>query len=210
MQPCVLGSVAGGLILATGFLHGDTGQDTQANRIAGLIKQLGDNRYASREAASKGLEAIGQQALPALRKAAAASKDAEIRRRARMLVHTIHQRLPRLACKGKEDYSVGGNGFTRYQLTVTNRAAYPTEWFKPSPDLPPIGLNKQASRTIVEIYDGNGVRLYGFCALRCGEHLDRLWFAVRQGEVPPQQVYIVLYDRKLGRSYKSNRVKVGD
>jgi hypothetical protein len=210
MRTCVLWSAAVGLVLEAGFLHGDTAQDTQANRIAGLIKQLGDNRYARREAASKGLEAVGQQALPALRRMAVASKDAEIRRRARLLVHTIHQRLPRLAYKGKEDSSVGVNGFTRYQLTVLNRAAYPTEWFKPSPDLPPIGLNRQASRTIVEIYDGNGVRLYGFCALRCGEHLDRLWFAVRQGAPPPEQVYIVLYDRKLGRSYKSNLVNVGN
>jgi hypothetical protein len=191
---------------ASGQLRGDT----DADRIAQLIQQLGDNKFARRQAASRDLEALGQRTLPALRKAAAASKDAEIRRRAWLLVHTIHQRVPRLAYKGKEDSGVGANGFTRHQLTVINRGAYRTEWFKPSPDLPPIGLNKQASRTIVDIYDGSGVRLYGFCALRCGEHLDLLWFAVRQGEQAPRQVYIVIHDRKLGRSYKSNLVNVGD
>jgi hypothetical protein len=210
MRPFVLLSAAASLALAAGLLRGETGQGTEAERIAGLIKQLGHDKYPRREAASRGLEAVGQQALPALRKAAAASKDAEIRRRARWLVHRIRQRLPQLAYKAKEDYNVGANGFTRYLLTVTNRDAYPTEWFKPSPDLSPIGLNKQASRTIVEIFDGNNVRLYGFCALRCGEHLDRLWFAVRRGEQAPPQVYIVIHDRKLGRSYKSNLVKVGD
>jgi hypothetical protein len=166
--------------VASGQLRGDTGQET--DRIAQLIKQLGDNKFARRQTANKELEALGQQTLPALRKASVASKDAEIRRRARLLVHTIQQRVPRLAYKGKEGSIGGANGFTRHQLTVVNRDAYPTEWFKPSPDLPPIGLNKQASRTIVDIFDGSGARLYGFCALRCGEHLDLLWFAVRQGE----------------------------
>ncbi len=204
MRTCILAGAAVGLILAAGSLQGDAGQD----RIGGLIKQLGDPKYVRREAASRGLEALGQPALPALRQAAADSKDAEIRRRAWLLARAIQQRVPRLVYKGRMGHRVGANDFIEYHLTVINRAAYPTEWFKPSPDLPPIGLNKQASRTIVEIYDGNGVRLYGFCALRCGEHLDRLWFAVRQGAEAPRHVYIVLHDRKLGRSYQSNLVEI--
>jgi hypothetical protein len=206
MRTFVLLGAAVSLGLAAGLLRGDP----EAGRIAGLIKQLGDNKFARREAASKQLEAAGQPALPALRKAAVADKDAEVRRRAQLLVQSIRRRIPHLAYKGKEDYSVGGDGFTRYQLTVTNRDAYSEEWFKPSPELPPIGLNKQASRTLVEIFNENNVRLYGFAALRCGEHLDRLWFAVRQGAQAPREVFIVINDRKLRRSYKSNRVKVGD
>ncbi len=43
-----------------------------------------------------------------------------------------------------------------------------------------------------------------------GAGLDRLWFAVLPGAATPKQVYIVIHDRKLGRSYKSNLVRIGD
>jgi hypothetical protein len=212
MRPIALRSAALGLVLAAGAgpLRGDTGKWAEADRIAGLIKQLGDNMFAKRQGASQELEAIGQNALPALRNAAAVSKDLEIRRRAQLLVQAIRQRVPQLVAKGKKDHKVGNDEFTMYELTVSNRAAYPKEWFKPSPDLPPIGLNRQASRTIVDIFDGSNVRLYGFAALKCGADLDRLRFAVRKGAPVPKQVYIVIQDRKLQRSYKSNLVEIGD
>src|SRR5262249_6610035 len=61
---------------------------------AALVRQLGDGKFAKREAAGKALEALGAPALPALREAAA-SKDAEVRRRAERLIAAITQRLDR-------------------------------------------------------------------------------------------------------------------
>jgi hypothetical protein len=57
-------------------------KETATEGIGRLIRQLGDNAYAKREAASKELCAIGAPALAALWKAAESSVDAEIRRRA--------------------------------------------------------------------------------------------------------------------------------
>jgi hypothetical protein len=54
-----------------------------------LIKQLGSDSFAVREAAAKALERIGDPALPALREAAKSNPDVEIRRRSADLVHSI-------------------------------------------------------------------------------------------------------------------------
>lgn len=64
------------------------GQTSEAARIAALIQQLGDDDYDRREKAQRGLEGVGERALPALRKAAAMHADLEIRRRA---VETIRE-----------------------------------------------------------------------------------------------------------------------
>jgi hypothetical protein len=58
----------------------------QPSEIDGLIQQMGSPKFAEREAASKRLEAIGAPAAEALRKAATASPDIEIRRRAQKLL----------------------------------------------------------------------------------------------------------------------------
>jgi formylglycine-generating enzyme required for sulfatase activity len=72
-----------------GLPRSDPGNDAAAARIAALVKQLGDDAFAEREAAGAALEAAGEKALPALRKAADASEDAEVRRRAGRLVRAI-------------------------------------------------------------------------------------------------------------------------
>ena len=51
--------------------------------IAALVRQLGDEEYARREAAARELEAHGESALPALHHAAATDDDPEIRWRAK-------------------------------------------------------------------------------------------------------------------------------
>ena len=56
--------------------------EPDAARIAQLIRQLGSERFAEREAASRALEAIGGRALDALHHAAATDSDLEVRRRA--------------------------------------------------------------------------------------------------------------------------------
>src|SRR5262245_31069946 len=75
----------------TAQLYG--GFDEQEERIARLIKQLGHDEFAKREAASEELEAIGAPALPALRKAAASGPDAETRSRAEQIAQAIAGRL---------------------------------------------------------------------------------------------------------------------
>ena len=112
---------------------------------------------------------------------------------------------PELIVTGTEDYEANGQEFTRYLLSVTNRSIFPNELFEPAPDLPPCGLNSNASRTWVHIYNGEtGARIYGFCALRLPEHLDSIWFAVPRGEAPPPAVYISLEDRRCDITYTSN------
>ncbi len=115
---------------------------------------------------------------------------------------------PELVVTGTEDYSVGGREYTRYLLSVTNYSAFPDELFEAAPDLPPCGLNPNASRTWVQIYAENGTRLYGFCALSSAEGLNSLWFALPRREIPPDFVYITLTDRRCEITYTSNLARV--
>jgi hypothetical protein len=115
---------------------------------------------------------------------------------------------PLLELTGIEDYSVNGSDFKRYKLSITNWNVYPTELFEAAPDLPPCGLNTESSRTWVDIYNQDDVRIYGFCSLATSEDLKGLWFAVKQGEMPPDSVYIVLTDRRCDLSYISNKVSI--
>lgn len=83
MREVTYGAVAVVLLTAQpGPLRGDPRKEIATARIARLIRQLGDDAFAKREAASKELCAIGAPALAALWKAADSSGDPEIRRRA--------------------------------------------------------------------------------------------------------------------------------
>ncbi len=85
----IVGAVVGVILAARpGPLRGDPGKETDAQRIARLIKQLGDDAFRKREAAAKELESMGALALAALRHAAS-SDDAEIRRRAERIGNRI-------------------------------------------------------------------------------------------------------------------------
>jgi hypothetical protein len=61
--------------------------------VAQLIRQLGSDSFAEREAASRRLAALGEPALGPLREAGARSDDVEVRRRANRLVKLIQGRL---------------------------------------------------------------------------------------------------------------------
>jgi uncharacterized protein (TIGR03067 family) len=88
--PVIVGAVIGIVLAAQGgALRGGRGKETDAETIARLIGQLGDDTFAKREAASKQLKAIGEPALESLRKAAASDSDPEIRRRAERIVEAI-------------------------------------------------------------------------------------------------------------------------
>jgi hypothetical protein len=58
---------------------------------ARLVRQLGSRKYSEREAAARQLEALGEPALPALRRVVS-SGDLEVRRRAESLIARIEQR----------------------------------------------------------------------------------------------------------------------
>jgi hypothetical protein len=116
--------------------------------------------------------------------------------------------VPQLVAEGSETNEVRGERFVRYNLRIVNYAAYPDELFAPAPSLPPCGLNANSSRTWVEIYAGNARRLYGFCALTLSEQLASLSFSVREGQAPPQTVYVVMMDRARNVIYRSNEVRI--
>jgi hypothetical protein len=97
--------------------------------------------------------------------------------------------------------------FTRYKLNVKNWSRYPNQLFDSAPYLGACGLNSNASRTWLDIYDGDtDKRIYGFCAMDSNDDLNKLWFAIPKGGTAPNQVYVVIHDRHCGASYVSNRV----
>lgn len=77
------------LVLLFSFVLAD---QYQAQEVQRLIRQLGSQRFAERDAASKGLDKLGEDALDALRRAVATTADGEIRRRAEGLVRDIEGR----------------------------------------------------------------------------------------------------------------------
>lgn len=116
---------------------------------------------------------------------------------------------PALVFTGTEDYTVDSVEYTRYKLEVTNSDTFPNELFAASQDLPACGLNTSASRTWVDIFDGDDERLYGFCALGSSDDLNAIWFSLPKGEKPPARVYIVMEDRGCDKKYTSNEVQIG-
>jgi hypothetical protein len=119
---------------------------------------------------------------------------------------------PELVLEDCVEYYIGsdGNPYTRYRMNVLNWFEFPDELFEAAPDLPPCGLNDSASRTWVDIYDGDDNRIYGFCALGSASHLNIIWFARPRGQAPPDSVYITLTDRRCELIYTSNLAGTGD
>src|SRR5205085_10660909 len=66
--------------------------DPDDAEIARLIKQLGDDDFFNREAATKRLKEIGEPAFDALQKAST-SDDLEVRRRAEPIIAVIENKL---------------------------------------------------------------------------------------------------------------------
>lgn len=111
---------------------------------------------------------------------------------------------PILHLTGVEYYTANGRDFTRYKYGVDNSTAYPDALFAAAPTLPPCGTNTNAARSWVDIFDSRSKRLYRFCALRSAADLNKLWFALETGVVPPSYVYIEITDRATNMKYKSN------
>jgi hypothetical protein len=111
---------------------------------------------------------------------------------------------PDVILEGKEITST----FTRFKLDVTNTAQFPDALFAASPHLPACGLNTNASRTWVRIYDNTDRYIYGFCALGSAASLNNIWFAIRRGQPWPRSIYVVLDDRECDVQYTSNLVTI--
>lgn len=119
---------------------------------------------------------------------------------------------PVLQFDGAADVQSGGRAFVRYRLSIVNRSSFPAELFAPAPDLPPCGVNRNASRTWVNVHDGDGsgARLYGFCALGSADELGKLSFTLPNDRKPPSWVYITLTDRRAHVTVASNSARVPD
>jgi hypothetical protein len=111
---------------------------------------------------------------------------------------------PQLYMTGSEVFEQGAKTFIRYRYDVFNKDHYSAAMFAASPALPPCGLNANASRTWVDVFDSKGKRLNRFCAFGNPNDLGTIWFALEEGVVPPSYVFIVLTDRKTSAQYKSN------
>lgn len=110
---------------------------------------------------------------------------------------------------GKEAFQSNGELYLRYKLRVKNSSAYTDALFKSSPELAACGQNQSASRTWVSIHEaGSNDTLNTFCAFNDNGNLQSIWFAVKQGQAP-DCVYVMLNDRKMNKTYKSNKVCMG-
>ena len=101
MYAAMLCEVGTGLLIAAGLggARTEPGVTPGPDRIELLIRQLGHERFAQRNVASEQLEAIGEPALGALRKAAASDSDPEITRRAGLVIQAISVRVTRRELK---------------------------------------------------------------------------------------------------------------
>jgi WD40 repeat protein len=135
------------LLVAVGASADGPVKESDKNRIARLINQLGDEKFAKREAASKELAAMGKEALRALRQAAAGD-DLEIRKRAERAIEAIYARLPHLVQKAEQLHHIGWPGVHVYTTTF-------------SPD----GSHFLAGG------DGNTIRIYD---VKTGKHVQEL------------------------------------
>ena len=111
---------------------------------------------------------------------------------------------PVLVFVGQEETVVAGKQLIRYRFDVFNKNEYPADFFAASPRLPPCGTNTKAARTWVDLYDQNGKRLNGFCALGKPADLGTIYFSLGRDELPPSWIYIELTDRLTNTKYKSN------
>ena len=93
-------------------------------------------------------------------------------------------------------------------MSVVNRSEHSDEMFEVAPDLPPCGLNTNASRSWIDIYDLRGKRLNGFCAIQSSDGLGNLWFALPTAQAPVESVYVVIRDRRLNKELRSDPISI--
>ena len=116
--------------------------------------------------------------------------------------------VPRLRVLGHQSL----DGVDNYRLGVSNWSDFPESLFVRSPELPACGLNRQASRTWVDIFvvPGNS-RIYGYCALDAPRELSDTMYAPIAARAPvPTAVFIEITDRLCGRRVVSNVARLDE
>jgi sulfatase modifying factor 1 len=98
-------------LIVAGLLGAEPAKEPGRQKIADLIRQLGHEEFARREAAAKELEATGEKALAPLREAAAGSDDPEVRWRAPGVVRAILWRVRTSQSTGLELIPLGAREF---------------------------------------------------------------------------------------------------
>jgi hypothetical protein len=105
------------------------------------------------------------------------------------------------------NYKGATNGVTGYLdiwFGVGNFAQYDNSLFVASPELPACGLNKNASRTWVDVYTDTGAYIYGYCALTQNAQLQKLGFPWKKTNKLPKGFFIRMRDRKCNKVVQSN------
>jgi uncharacterized protein (TIGR03067 family) len=103
------------LLVVAGVQPGGPAGESEPDRVVRLIKQLGDTKFAKREEASKALDAIGEPALDALRKALSDS-DPEVRRRAGRILAAVTRRARAAVTKKELEKLQGTWSLVSYQV----------------------------------------------------------------------------------------------
>ena len=96
-------------------------------------------------------------------------------------------------------------GFDYYYLSVTNYAEFPDALFWMTNYYGPCGLNETPARTWVDIYEDDGPRMYGYCALDSASGLQSFSYALPEGSTP-LDVRITIEDRACDLIAYSNAV----
>lgn len=131
--------------------------------------------------------------------------DDSVRIRPRRVVDTLP--VPVANVGAIEQLAAGG---TSIVVGVTNWADYSDDFFVAAPDLPPGGANLWASRTWVDVEDGEtGKRLYQFCDLSSAKQLSGLSFMLSPGSAAPASLRIRLLDRRSGTERVSESAASG-
>ncbi len=92
----------------------------------------------------------------------------------------------------------------KVRLAVENWQEFPEAAFAPAPSLPPCDKIKNASRTVVEVYDAESKkRLRTFCTITSPKQLAELWFTYANQPGHPLRVYLIFIDRGLNKTSQS-------
>ena len=122
--------------------------------------------------------------------------------------HAQNLPKPKFGFVRVSEHVTGGVAYRMYEVEVGTRGKFDNDLFVPSPALPPCGRNVNASRTWVDIFDGEGKRLYGWCALNAAGVLASLKFIIPAAQPQPEKLYIQFNDRLTRKIRRSKTIKL--
>jgi hypothetical protein len=93
-------------------------------------------------------------------------------------------------------FSSGEDNWFTYHLRITNTDIIPEDMFASAPDLPACGLNEEASRTYMHIYDQNDTLLTTYCGIESPDELEAFAFNINAANPQPEMLKIELEDRR--------------